>query len=267
LHPASFSRHHALMCPAERNIADSAVARVAAVLGAFDATHAKLRVSEIGRRADLPKATTSRLVQHLVAYGFLERDGAVLHLGTRMFEFGELASRHRNLREIALPYMADLREATRQTVHLAVLDGNEVVYVEILRSKDAPKMPSHVGGRLLAHASSLGKALLAFSDPSVVDEVCGRPLRPVGPRSITAPGLLRRELGRIRATGLAYESEESGPGVGCVGSPILGADGRPVAAMSISGWSGRLNLRRVAPAVRTAALAMSREIRGPVRDE
>jgi DNA-binding IclR family transcriptional regulator len=90
-----------------------------------------------------------------------------------------------------------------------------------------------------------------------------RGLAAVGPRTITAPQLLRRELERIRGAGLAYESEESGPGVGCVASAILGAGGRAVAAVSISGWSGRLNLRRVGPAVRTAALAISRELRGP----
>lgn len=249
--------------PADRNIPDSGVARVAAVLGAFDAEHAELRVSELARRAGLPKSTTSRLVRDLVQHGFLERKGADLHLGTRLFELGELASRHRNLRAIALPYMADLREATRQTVHLAVLDEVEVVYVEILRSRDAPSMPSRVGGRLLAHAAAVGKVLLAFSDEAVVEVVCSRPLTRVGPRTITAPGHLRRELARIRGTGLAYESEESGPGVGCVASAVVGADGRPVAAISISGWSGRLNLRRVGPAVRTAALAMGRELRGP----
>jgi IclR family acetate operon transcriptional repressor len=253
------------MSPAERNIPDVAVARVAAVLGAFDAHHPELRVAEIGRRAGLPKSTTSRLVSGLVSYGLLERDGSLLRMGIRLFEFGELASRQRNLRAIALPYMADLREATRQTVHLAVLQGNEVVYVEILRSRDAPRMPSEVGGRLPAHASAVGKALLAFSDAATVDLVCGQPLKAVGPRTVTAPGLLRRELSRVRASGLAYESEESGPGVGCVASAILRTDGSPAAAISVSGWTGKLNLRSIGPAVRTVALTMSREIRGPVR--
>lgn len=251
------------MRPAERNIPDVAVARVSAVLGAFDAQHGELRVSEISRRAQLPKSTTSRLVTCLVAYGFLERNGIFVRMGIRLFEFGELASRQRNLRAIALPYMADLREATRQTVHLAVLEGNEVVYVEIMRSKDAPRMPSEVGGRLPAHASAVGKALLAFSDEAAVDLVCGQPLKAVGPRTVTAPGLLRRELSRVRESGLAYESEESGPGVGCVASAVLHSDGRPAAAISVSGWTGKLNLRSIGPAVRAVALTMSREIRDP----
>jgi len=150
-------------------------------------------------------------------------------------------------------------------VHLAVLVGTEVMYVEIVRSRNAPRMPSEVGGRLPAHAAGVGKALLAFSPEPVVQAVLAGGLPAVGPRTITAPGLLMRELRRIRESGIAYESEESGPGVGCAASPILGPDGQPVAAMSISGWSGKLDLRRVGPAVKTAALALSRDlaIRGP----
>jgi IclR family acetate operon transcriptional repressor len=242
------------------DVPDLAVARVAAILGAFDAHHPQLRVAEIGRRARLPKATTSRLVRDLVTYGLLERSGVSLRMGIRLFEFGELASRPRNLRAIALPYMADLRQATRQTVHLAVLEGTEVVYVEILRHRDAPRMPSEVGGRLPAHASAVGKALLAFSDDDAVDLVLGQPLRPVGPRTITAPGLLRRQLSRIRESGLAFESQESGPGVGCAASAIVTADGRASAAISVSGWTGKLNLRSIGPAVRAVALTVSREL-------
>lgn len=244
-------------------MADSGVARVSAVLTAFTARHAELTVSDIARRTGLPKSTTSRLVAELVAHGFLEREGTLLHMGTRLFEFGELASRHRNLRAVALPHMADLREATRQTVHLAVLDQTEVVYVEVLRSRDSPRMPSEPGGRLPAHACAVGKAMLAFSGAAVVDEVCTRRLRPVGPRTITAPGVLRQALERVRSSGLAYEDEESAPGVGCVASPVLTAQGRPIAGLSISGWSGKLNLRRVAPAVHTVALTLSRELSGP----
>jgi DNA-binding IclR family transcriptional regulator len=248
---------------AERTVATSAVARVSAVLNAFDGSHPELGVSQISRRSGLPTSTTSRLVGELVTHGFLERDGHRLHLGTRMFELGELASRHRNLRAIALPYMADLRTATGQTIHLAVLDAIDVVYVEIVHSRTSPKMPSRVGGRLPAHAAAVGKALLAFSDEGAVDALCAHGLVRVGPRTLTVPALLRRELQRVRRAGTAYDHEESGPGVGCVASPVLGVDGVAVAALSVSGWSGRLDLRRLAPAVRTAALAVSRELHGP----
>jgi DNA-binding IclR family transcriptional regulator len=250
----------------ERNTHDSVIGRASALLGAYDSRHLAIGVSELARRSGLAKTTTARLAAELAEHGFLERtEGADYKLGSRIFELGSLASRQRQLREVALPYMADLRQVSKQTVHLAVLVGTEVMYVEIVRSRDAPRMPSEVGGRLPAHAAGVGKAMLAFSPDPVVEAVLAGGLPAVGPRTITAPGLLLRELRRIRELGIAYESEESGPGIGCAASPIIGPDGQVVAAMSISGWNGKLDLRRVGPAVKTAALALSRDlaIRGP----
>lgn len=249
----------------ERNTFDSVVARVAAILGAFDARHLTMGVSELARRAGVPKSTAARLAAELTQHDLLERvetphGSPELKLGHRLFELGQLASRQRQLREIALPFMADLRQVSRQTVHLAVPAETDVLYVEIVRSKDAPRMPSEVGGRLPAHACAVGKAMLAFAPDEVVRAVVDRGLTAVGPRTITGAGLLLRELKRIRGTGVAYEHEESGHGVACVSSAILAPDGRPVAAISISGRTGTLDLRRIGPAVRTAALAISREL-------
>jgi DNA-binding IclR family transcriptional regulator len=241
---------------AERNIPDVAVARVSAVLGAFDAHHTDLRLSEISRRAGLPKSTTSRLVAELVAYGLLDRSGTSLSVGTRMAGLGRLAAARRDLRDVALPLLADLRAATGQTVLLAVLDDDEVVTVEVLGDRTGPRV---CPGRSPAHASAAGKALLAWSDDTVVDRVCGGPLTAVGPRTVTAPGQLRRQLGRIRDGGLAYECEESAPGVGGVAGAVLRPGGHAVAAVAVTGWAGTLNLRAAGPAVRTVALVIGRE--------
>jgi IclR family transcriptional regulator, acetate operon repressor len=249
-----------LVRTAERNIPDLVVARVSAVLDAFDAEHRELRVSEISRRTGLPKSTTSRLVADLVAYGLLDRLGPALRIGARLAGFGRLAADPRDLRTVARPYLADLREATGQNVQLAVLSGTEVVYVEVVRSQDAPRRPATVGGRLPAHACAVGKALLAFGGEVAVSLVCDQPLRMVGPRTVTSPALLRRQLARIRESGLAYESEESGVGVGCVASVVLRPDGRPAAALAVSGWAGGLNPHSIGPAVRAVALGLSRAL-------
>ena len=186
----------------ERNTFDSVVGRASALLGAFDARHLSMGVSELSRRSGLAKSTTARLAAELTEHGFLERtNGSDLKLGTKLFELGELASRQRKLREVALPYMADLRQVSRQTVHLAVLVDTEVMYVEIVRSRDAPRMPSEVGGRLPAHSAAVGKALLAFSPDSVVQAVIDGGLRPVGPRTITSPGLFCANCGGSRKPG------------------------------------------------------------------
>ncbi|MDI3313816.1 MAG: IclR family transcriptional regulator [Mycobacterium sp.] len=240
--------------------APSVLARATAILSAFDRDRRPLGISELARRTGLAKSTVHRLTAELTRHGLLERRSEGLVLGLRLFELGELVPRQLDLREAALPYMADLRAATRQTVHLAVLDGTEVVYVEILRHHDAPPLPSRVGGRLPAHATAVGKAILAFSDPDVTEAVLRAGLRRLAERTITNPDLLRRTLKFTRAHGIAYDYEESQAGLVCAASPITTATGDVAGALSVSGWAGRLNVRRLGPAVRTAALTLSRDL-------
>jgi DNA-binding IclR family transcriptional regulator len=200
------------------------------------------------------------LAGHLIATGLLEREGTSVRLGIKLFEIGQLAIRQRGLVDAARPYLADLREATRNTVHLAVLEGTEVVYLDILSGPDAPALPSRIGGRFPAHATGVGKAILAFSPDADVERIIAAGLTRVSTRTITAPGLLRRQLAKVREEGIAYEREESGAGVVCAASPLLNGNGRALAAISLSGWANRMRTERVAPAVRTAALTLSRAI-------
>jgi IclR family transcriptional regulator, acetate operon repressor len=240
--------------------AGAVAARLAALLTAFGPGDDSLGVSELSRRTGLPKSSAHRLIRHLLAQGLLERDGGAVRLGLKLFEIGQLATRQRGLVDAARPYLADLREATRNTVHLAVLEGTEVVYLDIVRGPDAPDLPSRIGGRFPAHATAVGKAILAFSPESVVEQVIDGGLRRLGPRTITAPGMLRKNLAKVRSEGLAHEREESGIGVICVASPLLDHEGTPRAAISLSGWSNRVRADRVAPAVRTTALTLSRTL-------
>jgi DNA-binding IclR family transcriptional regulator len=239
----------------------SVLGRVIAVLDAFDTTTGCIAISELGRRTGLPKSTVHRLVGELISHGFLERDDAGVRLGLRLFELGQLVPRQRHLRDIAAPYMADLREATRHTVHLAMLDGTEVLYVNISHGPDSPKLPSRVGGRLPAHATGVGKAILAFSPQAVIDRVLQKELVRLSPRTIVAPGLLLQQLEAIRRRGVAFDNEESSLGTVCAASPVFGPEGEVVAALSVTGWSNRANLQRLGPAVHTAALGITRSLR------
>lgn len=236
--------------------------RAVAVLGAFRADDADLGAAELARRSGLPKSTAHRIALDLVEAGLLERRGPRVRLGLKLFEIGQRVPRQRVLRDAAVPHMSDLREATRQTVHLAVLEGREVVYVEILGSAGGPRMPSQVGGRLPANVTGVGKAILAFSPPDVVRSVLEAGLVKTSERSVTAPGLLARELERIRREGVAYDREESGTGIVCAASPVLGPDGFALGALSVSGRATTMRLATVAPAVHTAALTLSRTLGG-----
>ena len=149
----------------------SVLDRVTAVFEAFGEHDEGLGVSELARRANLPKSTVSRIVADLVGQRFLERDGDKLYLGIRLFELGQTVQRPRELRTLALPVMTDLRNLTGHTVHLAVLEGGDIVFLAIVRGWPTPKPLGRVGGRLPAHATALGKAILATSARDVVESI------------------------------------------------------------------------------------------------
>lgn len=244
------------------NDAVSVIDRVTIVLGCFRADDKRLGVSELARRANLPKSTVSRLVSELVEHRYLERDGTGVRLGLRLFELGELAAQPRALRTLALATMADLRDATGHTVHLAVLEGVEVVYVGVIRARNAPAARARLGGRLPAYSTAVGRALLAHAGPDVVANVIDDGLRRAG-SSDGAGGIADRaavyaQLDRVRATGLAYEPEGTAPT--CAASAIVSAGGEAVAAISACARAGEFDVATVGPAVRTAALALGRSI-------
>lgn len=190
---------------------------------------------------------------------YLERHGSSLRLGLALFELGQLAATPKQLRKRAIGIMADLRNATGQTVHLAVLDGVEVVYIEILRGRGVPLLPSRVGGRMPAYAAAVGKAMIAFSPTEVLEDVFANGLQQISPGTTMDEDSLGKELADMKSTGLAREKNESAIGSVCIASAVMDAGRVLVAALSVSGSVGHLNVDHVAPAVRTAALPLGRQ--------
>ncbi|MFV0462675.1 MAG: IclR family transcriptional regulator [Nostocoides sp.] len=241
---------------------DGVLDRTMALLDAFDADAPRLSLAELTRRCGLPKSTVHRLAADLVAARLLDRDGGSgrYQLGLRLFELGELVPQHRSLRDAALPVMEDLREATRQRIHLAVLDGVDVVYVAILGASSV-HVDSRPGGRLPAHATGVGQALLAYAPPSVVTARIEAGLDRLTPRTITTPGALIRTLAAVRAEGTAYDREESTIGVCCVAAPVFGTGNQIRAALSVTGPTTSIDPDRLGVAVRTAAFTLTRTLR------
>ncbi|GAA2972055.1 DNA-binding IclR family transcriptional regulator [Microbacterium terrae] len=238
----------------------SVLDRITAVLEAFGEHDDGLGVSELARRANLPKSTVSRIAADLVGQRFLDRDGDRLYIGVRLFELGQTVEMPRRLRRAALPVMNELRDRTGQTVNLAVLEAADVIIVATVRGEPTSKPPTRVGGRLPAHATALGKALLAFSPHAVVAGVVGAGLGPLTPRTICDPAVLQQELADIRRAGVAVEREECMPGRLCVASTAVGAVSSPLVAISITGLIADVAPERVAPAVRAAGIALGRAI-------
>lgn len=243
---------------------DGVLTRVLAVLGCFSPATPRRTLAQLAAGSGLPKSTVHRLCTSLVEARLLERhpEAGDYRLGLRLFELGELVPSHRTLSDAALPVMEDLREATRQRIHLAVLDGLDVVYVEILGTgSGAVDVVSRTGGRLPAHATGVGKVMLAYAPRTVVEARIAAGLPRLTPRTIATPGALTRELAEIRATGTAYDREESHVGISCVAAPVFGADRRIRAGLSVTGPTRSIQPATIGPAVRTAAFTLSRTLR------
>ncbi|MFE8957455.1 IclR family transcriptional regulator [Streptomyces massasporeus] len=235
--------------------------KAAVILESFSPSGGPYRLSELSMRTGLPKPTVHRLAADLVRLGWLERTGPRYRLGAKLFELGSLVPHRLDLRETALPFLQDLFEATRETVHLGVREGMEVVYLERIHGHEALWLPSRIGGSLPLSCTGVGKALLAFSGDELTEEVLSRSLPSLTPHSITDPARLRMALEKIRVSGLAYEEQEAALGVSCIAAPVF-AGGATVAALSVAVPRERFSPAQLAPAVRTAALGLSRVLRG-----
>lgn len=235
----------------------SVASRILAILDAFDFENPRLSLSEIARRAGLSLPTTHRLVGELTRWRGLEReDDGRYRVGLRLLELGLLSGLHTRLRDVAMPFMQELYEATRENVHLAVRDGDAALYVEKLTGHRSVPIVSRTGGRLPLHTTGVGKALLAWAPPEDVERHLGGRLSRPTRYSIREPGRLRRDLQRTRERGYATTREEMTLGSCSVAGPVL-VDGEPVAAVGVVVRSSRLELDRLAPPVLAAARGIS----------
>jgi DNA-binding IclR family transcriptional regulator len=245
----------------ERN-GSSVLDRGFRLLQAFGPEESQLALSELARRANLPKATAFRLANQLLGLGVLERKGEAYRLGMRLFEIGSIVPRQRRLRDAALPFMEDLYEAAHETIHLGVLDGFEVLYIDKIAGRRSSGVDTHVGTRKPLYCTALGKVIMAYSKPRLMRTVLKTKLVRYTPYTIISGERLAQELALAAKTGVAYDREEYKLGISCVASPLTDQSGQAVGALSITGPTDRFPPDRFAAAVRTAALGVSRALNG-----
>jgi IclR family transcriptional regulator, acetate operon repressor len=243
----------------------STVLRAVLLLQTFRSADVGLSLRELAWRAELPMTTTHRIVGDLVEAGLLDRADDGYRLGVRLFELGQLVPGQRRLADVALPYLQDLREQTGLTVNLAVPDEGQVVYVVKLPQRGIKVPHSRIGGRLPMHCTGLGKAMLAFSEPELLEvSLSSAPRRLRGGVRSGTPAQLRRELAEVTRTRIAFDNEESEPGLFCAASPVFGPAGL-IGALSVTGATQRRQTRHLAPAVIAVAMAVSRAMGEPRR--
>lgn len=196
--------------------------RLLAILGTFDTTHRAQKPYDIAERADLPLSTVYRLLAVLTEWGALaKRDDGSYVVGRRLWDLGQLAPARTDLRAAASPFLHDIYGATLATVHFAVRDGTEVLYLDRLAGHASVPVVSQVGGRLPLYATSVGKALLAYAPPDVQRQVFENLTR-ITPYTVTTPSRLSRELAAVRQHGFAQTVEEMTLGACSVAVPVRG---------------------------------------------
>ena len=230
--------------------------RVSLVLEAFDGP-GRLTLAQIVRRTGLPRSSAHRMLERLVQLRWLRRNGRDYELGMRLVELGSLAVHQDRLHRAATPLLHELHRATGLVVHLAVLEGSDVVYMEKVGDRMTAAIPTRVGGRQPAHCTAVGKAMLAYTaDPDMQIDIMPRKTK----YSISTPAQLTAEIAKVHAHGVAFDREESLPGFGCVAAPI-GGPGEAVAAVSVCGPMNRMAFdQRLAAPLRMTAMNIWRNV-------
>jgi DNA-binding IclR family transcriptional regulator len=211
-----------------------------------------LGISELAVCTRIPKSTVFRILSTLHEMGYVVRDSDRNYLVS--FALAQLGSNEGSssaaLRNVALPYMLDLRKQYGETVNLGVLSLDKIMYAEVVPSEFALRLQEMRGATVFVHASALGKAILAFSAADLVRNLIeGRKLEIVTPNTICDANEFIAELKRVRAAGFAFDRGETSLLARCVAAPILEANGVAMGAISISGPSSRFNPRRDSPVI------------------
>ena len=223
------------------------VQRAARLLKAFDNGAAELGVSELSRKVALHKSTASRLLATLEREGLIERVPATekYRLGFMLVRLAGQVTHFADVRVAARPALVELAETSRETVNLAVLDGDEAINVEQVSGPHLVRDTNWVGRRTPLNCVANGMALLAFRPAAEIERVLAGPLPSFTDRTITDPDQLRAELAGIRERGYATALGEIEEGLNAVAAPVRDAVGAVVAAVSVSGPAYRVTPDRI----------------------
>ncbi|MEZ4563499.1 MAG: IclR family transcriptional regulator [Thermomicrobiales bacterium] len=201
-----------------------------------------LSAREIGERSEVNRTTAHRLLNTLMLHGWVERhEGGGYRLSVRFLALAHVSSQVRGLFDEIRPALLPLSELSRETVHVGVMDGFDVVHVDKIESLEHVGVSSRIGARGVAHRTSLGKALLAASADSFIDEYIRQGTTrhqafAVGPDDIAA---IWNDVAISRERGFSMDDEDDSVGVRCLGAAVCGAGGHPLFAISLTGPSPR----------------------------
>lgn len=239
--------------------------KVLSIFALLDRSPDGLQLRVIAEQTKLNKSTAYRFLAHLENAGYLVRDssGAYL-LGPRLVHLGSGSTYQLTIRKVGRPILETLWRGTAETVNLAVLDGKQVLYLDVIESPHSFRLVSQIGMRRPLYCTALGKAILSSHSTTVREELlAGTKFEKLTPHSITRPADFLTELGRVQRRGYAIDDEEVELGARCVAAPIYDSSGSVAAAISVSGPITRMSrsqTSQVAEAVKKAAREISHRL-------
>lgn len=244
----------------------TAVERALNILEAAAQRRDGLTNSEISRKLGIPKSSASYILRTLERRGYLRRDAESgrYRLGLKILSLGGDAQGNLDIAEVSLPFMRALGEKIRMTVHLAVLDQGEAVYVEKVEAPGFFKVNTWVGRRMFLHSTSVGKCLMAWLPKQDVETIVKQHgLKKRTPKTITTVTKLLAELEHVKQSGYAVDDEENSLGARCLGAPIFDAMGNVTAALGASGTITQVdeaNMPRMIEALKETARRITRQL-------
>jgi DNA-binding IclR family transcriptional regulator len=217
------------------------------VLEALDAAGAARGVSELTRTVGSNKATVYRILSTLAHHEYVVQDPETsrYRIGPRLQRFGRPGVGRFDLPEVGRPFLVELRDLSRENIHLAVLDGGDAIYIAKEAGLHPVQVVSSVGARCPAHCVATGKVLLAWADPELHDLLVSQGLAHYTPATHSDPESFRREMARIRAQGFAVNTGEWRQEVRGVAAPIFGSEREPIAAIGLCAPAERLPEHRI----------------------
>ncbi|MEV4129123.1 IclR family transcriptional regulator [Nocardia sp. NPDC049707] len=230
----------------------SQLERVDLVLEALE-LEGYLTLSQISAATGIPPSSAHRLLERMVKLRWLLRVGDCYELGTRMFELGSEAVRNHWFHRIAYPYLAELQQRTQLVVHLAYLDGSDVVYWDKLPGTIGVRVPTRIGGHQPAHRTALGKALLAAEPDRCLEHPGFDSMKRSTPATITDRDELAREVVKVREDGVAFDRGEALVDIGCIAATVSAGHGSTsdgyttTAAISICGPLRQIGCEFISP--------------------
>ncbi len=216
--------------------------RAVAILECFSENRRELKLSEIAYMLDLNKSTVHGILNSLKYHRFIDQDEITkkYRLGIRFIEYGELVINSMDMRDIAYPIIEDICERIEETVHVAMLDGFDVVYVEKKECNKSIKTSTKIGARIPAYITADGKIILSYLDDDKLNEYVPEKIKKLTPNTITDRNKLLKVLHEMKNKGYATDNEEVVQGISCVAAPIIEHTGRVRFSLSITGPTVRM---------------------------